>query len=111
MHLTDYGFNNLYRNMSQAMSKVLDRMLKDSKDGKISSAAPIFVSGGSYYWRGFSSPVGSVRRPTSSSQSTRGGGRGSRGRGFSGFGGSFAGDSRSRGGHGGTPYDRSSSKN
>jgi hypothetical protein len=107
VHLTDYGFNNLYRNMSQAMSTILERMNKEGREGK-KSAAPIFVSGGSYYWRGFTSPMGSVRRPTISTQNIRG--RGARGRSFSGVGGSFGGGPRNRGGHGGTPYDRTSSK-
>ena len=107
VHLTDHGFNNLYRNMSQAMATVLERRSKVSKDDTV-SAAPIFVSGGSFYWRGFTSPVGSVRRPTP--KNIRGGhsgrGRGDRGRGLRGVGGSFGGGSRNRGGHGGTPYDR-----
>jgi hypothetical protein len=90
--------------MSLAMSTVLDRMSKFSKEEKI-SAAPIFVSGGSFYWRGFTSPVGSVRRPTPATQNIRGG-RSGRGRASSGFGGSFGSGTRNRGGHGGTPYDR-----
>ncbi len=45
------------------------------------------------YWRAFTLPVGSVRRPSPVSHQKRG----SRG---------FGGGTRNRGGHGGTPYDR-----
>jgi uncharacterized membrane protein YgcG len=113
VHLTDFGLNNLYRNMSQAMANILDRMSKAGKDEK-SCSAPILVSGGSFYWRGFTSPAGSIRRPHLTSMNTRGGrggrGRGSGGRAFAGVGGSFGGGSRNRSGHGGTPYDRHGSK-
>jgi len=119
VHLTDIGFNHLFRKMSQAMSKVLDRMEEAKKLRNSESVASLKVSGASFYWRGFISARGSIRRPETSrggrsgpgggGGNRGGGGRGGGGRGsrrLLGFGGSFAGGPSSRGARSGKPYDR-----
>jgi hypothetical protein len=62
VHLTDIGFNFLYRKMSQGMSRVLDRMEEVKKMKSEHVLASVKVSGENFYWRGFSSARGSVRR-------------------------------------------------
>jgi hypothetical protein len=85
VHLTDFGFNNLFWNMSQTMGKILDRMSKTGKEEK-GFAAPILVSGGFFYRRRFTSPAGSIQEPPTTSMNIRsrlgGQSRGSEGHGF-----------------------------
>jgi hypothetical protein len=76
VHLTDVGFNFLFRKMSQGMSKVLDRMQEAKKLKSEQIMASVKVSGETYYWRGFSSARGSVRRRPPQGSSARGGSRG-----------------------------------
>jgi len=94
VHFTDLGYHNWISQMSVSMSKVLDRadILKRKED------AAVVISGGNHQWRGFTSPVGSIRRPSSGYGAQ---GRGARGRGRDGRGGG----GRGRVGHGGKPYD------
>jgi len=99
--------------MSDAMVRALQK--RDTIVRERTITAPVVVLGGVYYWRGFTSPKGSVKRPAPMSGTSHGGvtsstGGQSRGRGGGGhgrgFGGSFGGGTKGRA----TPYDRSTKK-
>ena len=78
VHFTEWGYHNWFCNMSDNMSRILGRMAKAKK----SEDQVEIISGGNFFWRGFSSPRGSLRRPTPTPGPVRGGGRGA-GRGSS----------------------------
>jgi hypothetical protein len=123
VHLTDLGLSVLLQNMSNAMVKALLKRDR-AEQARAEDAAQITVSGGTFYWRGFTSPRGSVKRPATRGGTSRGGGpsrgggairggmtiRGggsNRGGGASrGYGGSFGGGPKGRA----TPYDRNIKK-
>jgi hypothetical protein len=113
VHLTDLGLLSLLQNMSDAMVRALHK--RDTIARERTITAPVVVSGGVYYWRGFTSPKGSVKRPAPApgtslggmTNSTGGHGRGRGGMGRArGFGGSFGGGPKGRA----TPYDRNTKK-
>jgi len=101
VHYTDLGYQNWVQQMSDCMTKVLDRADRLKKK----EVAAVIISGGTHFWRGFTSPVGSVRRTTTTTARQAGQLVDGRGRGRMGGGRGSGPRGRGRGGHGGKPYD------